>query len=155
MAHKFDKIAFVCFILPFLADRLSKYFIITGLVRSQAIFPFLNIYQTHNHGIAWGLGSQLNSPEFCWLNIIIAGVLIYFIWYIKSVAHHSNMIRACMLIISGGISNFCDRIWYGSVIDFIQLHYNDWYFAVFNVADISITIGATFLIYLVLFDEQS
>lgn len=153
MALKFDKIAAACFISSFTLDRLTKYFVITELWPSQTIHQFFNLYLTHNQGIAWGIGSSLHTPEFCWLTLIIFCVLIYFVWYVKSIAHHQGMLRACMLVIAGGISNLCDRLWYGSVIDFIQLHAGDWYFPVFNVADISITVGAIFLIYFALFDE--
>jgi signal peptidase II len=76
------------------------------------------------------------------LYAFIGCVLLYFIYYLKEVFHNKILATACMFIVSGGISNFIDRIWYGSVIDFVQLHYNDWYFPVFNVADVSITIGA-------------
>jgi signal peptidase II len=72
----------------------------------------------------------------------------------KSIVHHFGMTIACLLILAGGISNFCDRLWYGSVIDFIQLHLSDWYFPVFNVADISITLGAIALTYFVLLSDE-
>ncbi len=153
MALKFDKIAFIYFISSFLLDRITKYFAVTELWPSQTINQFLNIYLTQNHGIAWGIGTQFHDTYFYFLTLLIASVLFYFMWYTKSIAHHTGMFRACMLILAGGISNFCDRLWYGSVIDFIQLHAADWYFPVFNVADISITIGAIFLIYFALFDE--
>lgn len=126
---------------------------ISNVWHTQTINDFFNLYLTHNHGIAWGIGSQWYTDTFYLLTGLIAFVLIYFIWYMKSITHHRQMFAACLLIISGGISNFFDRLWYGSVIDFIQLHIADWYFPVFNVADISITIGAIFLVYFVLLDD--
>ena len=155
MTHKFDKLFVFCFALPFVADRLTKHFVISKLWETKKIFSFFNLYLTHNQGIAWGIGNQLNHPHVSRLTILIACVLIYFIWYMYTVAHHRKMITACLFIISGGISNFIDRLWYGSVVDFIQLHYHDWYFPVFNVADISISLGAILLIYFVLFDDQA
>ncbi len=153
MALKFDKIACAYFFISCILDRFTKYCVITELWPSQTINQFFNVYLTHNHGIAWGLGSSLHTPEFCWLTLIITGVLAYFTWYMKSVAHHTGMFRACMFVLAGGVSNLFDRLWYGSVIDFIQLHAGDWYFPVFNIADVSITIGAIFLIYFALLDE--
>ena len=149
MALKFDKIAVACFALSCALDRFTKYCVISELWPSQTINQFFNIFLTHNHGIAWGLGSSLHTPEFCWLTLLIIFVLAYFAWYMRSIAHHQGMLRACMFVVAGGVSNLCDRLWYGSVIDFIQLHIGDWYFPVFNIADVSITLGAILLIYFV------
>ncbi len=153
MALKFDKIAFAFLVISFILDRITKFFVTSELCQLQTINQFFNIYVTHNHGIAWGIASNLESSEFNWIVLITALVLVYFAWYIKSIAHDINMLRACMLILAGGMSNFCDRLLHGSVIDFIQLHIGEWYFPVFNVADISITFGTIMLIYFALFDE--
>lgn len=139
--------------MPLILDRITKYCIISGFWQSQTINSFFNIYLTHNHGIAWGIGSQLQTHAFFEINVLVGIVLVYFMWYMKSIIHHGNLFSACLLIIAGGISNFFDRLWYGSVIDFIQLHLNNWYFPVFNIADISITLGTVLLIYFALFDE--
>lgn len=154
MALKFDKTFLVFFAIPFIADRITKYFILSGFWQSQSIYSVVNIYLTHNHGIAWGIGSQMHTHEYFLLNLLIGIVLVYFMWYMKSIISHHNLLSACLLIIAGGISNFFDRLWYGSVIDFIQFHIADWYFPVFNIADVSITIGALLLIYFVFFDEE-
>lgn len=155
MMHKFDKLFACCFALPLIADRLTKYFVISKLWETKIVTSFFNLYLTRNQGIAWGIGNQLDHVHTSWLTPLIAFVLIYFIWYMHTVAQSKKMITACLLIISGGVSNFFDRLWYGGVIDFIQLHYNDWYFPVFNVADVSISLGAILLIYFALLEEQT
>jgi signal peptidase II len=125
------------------------------IIETQFVTDFFNIFVTFNRGIAWGIGSDLHDMHTLMLYTFIAGVLIYFIYYLKDVLHSKMLTTACMFILSGGISNFIDRIWYGSVIDFIQLHWNDWYFPVFNVADVSITIGAIiFLLGIFVFPEK-
>jgi len=53
---------------------------------------------------------------------------------------------ALALILAGAVGNLIDRAWLGQVIDFIQVYYDRWYFPVFNVADISINIGAALLV---------
>jgi signal peptidase II len=156
VALKFDKIFFASFTIPFILDRVTKYFMISDFWQSKTINSFFNLYLTHNYGIAWGVGSKLHSCDYsAWLNVLVASVLIYFLWYMQSIMHDRRTFSACLLIFAGGISNFFDRLWYGSVIDFIQLHYHNWYFPVFNVADISITGGAILLIYFILFDDQN
>lgn len=156
MAQKFDKIIFlICFCIPIVLDRITKYCMISGIWQSQEINQFFNLYLTHNHGVAWGVGGHFNQSVFPWIHVLVACVLIYFVWYMRFIAHNRNMLIACLLVLAGGISNFFDRLWYGSVIDFIQLHLGEWYFAVFNVADISITFGAVLLTYFVLTDDAS
>ena len=157
MAQKFDKLLFsVSFFIPILLDRITKYCMISGIWQSKQINQFFNLYLTHNRGVAWGIGGHIHqAAHFSWVHLLVACVLIYFIWYMRFIAHNRNMLIACLLVLAGGISNFFDRLWYGSVIDFIQLHVGEWYFAVFNVADISITLGAVLLTYFVLTDDAS
>lgn len=137
----------IIFLTSFFLDRLTKYWIITGFIKPQAVCSYFNVHVTFNRGIAWGIGSDLHDWYTTVLYIFIACLLLYFIYYLKNILHDKVLSIACMFILSGGISNFIDRVWYGAVIDFIQLHWHDWYFPVFNVADISISIGALFLLY--------
>lgn len=119
----------------------------TGCIKAQIICDYCNIYVAFNRGIAWSIGSNLHGWYSTILYLFIACLLIYFIYYLKNILHNQILSIACMFILAGGLSNFIDRIWYGAVLDFIQLHWHEWYFPVFNVADISITLGALFLIY--------
>jgi signal peptidase II len=50
------------------------------------------------------------------------------------------------LILGGAIGNVIDRLVFGHVIDFVQLHYQDWYWPAFNVADSAISVGVVLLI---------
>jgi signal peptidase II len=59
------------------------------------------------------------------------------------------------LILSGAIGNLIDRAVFGFVIDFINLHYQDFYWPVFNVADIAITLGVMLLLLVDLKQEKS
>lgn len=142
------------FIVPFLLDRFTKYLVLTEVIRSSVVSEFFNLYVTFNRGVAWGLGSELRDTYTLMLNVFIGCVLMYFISYMRYMLHNNYLTVACMLILSGGISNFIDRLWYGSVIDFLQFHWGDWFFPVFNVADVSITLGAAFLLYGILFTEE-
>ena len=53
---------------------------------------------------------------------------------------------ALALILGGALGNVIDRLLHGYVVDFIQVHYRDWFFPSFNVADSAISIGAVLLI---------
>ena len=52
-----------------------------------------------------------------------------------------------LIIIGGGLGNIFDRLYYGSVIDFIDFNYKNFHWFIFNVADIFITIGVLILIF--------
>jgi signal peptidase II len=53
---------------------------------------------------------------------------------------------AMSLVLSGAIGNVIDRILYGAVVDFVDLHYAGWHWPAFNIADSAITIGVILLI---------
>ena len=77
---------------------------------------------------------------------IIILVILIMIWKKKNI---QSFFLA--LIVGGALGNFYDRIIYGAVPDFIDLHYLDFHWFVFNVADIFITIGVFCLILVELF----
>lgn len=143
------------FVIPFVLDRWTKYLVLIDVIRTTIVTNFFNVYVTFNRGIAWSIGSDLQDMHRFMLNFFIACVLIYFISYMRHVLHNAYLTIACMLILAGGVSNFIDRLWYGSVIDFLQFHCLDWFFPVFNIADVSITFGAILLLYATIFTEES
>jgi signal peptidase II len=53
---------------------------------------------------------------------------------------------ALALVLGGALGNLWDRVTLGHVVDFVLLHWRDWYYPAFNVADTAITIGAGALI---------
>ena len=60
--------------------------------------------------------------------------------------HNRLLAWGLVLILGGAIGNLIDRLMYQYVIDFINIHYQNWYFPAFNIADSAITIGAMLLI---------
>jgi signal peptidase II len=51
-----------------------------------------------------------------------------------------------LMILGGALGNLFDRMYYSSVIDFIDISYNNYHWFIFNVADIFITLGVVMLI---------
>lgn len=144
----------IFFFFPLVLDRVTKHLVLTGILETRSICPIFNMYFTTNHGIAWGIGNDFGQP---WGSLLKFGVIIllgYFAWYMRSVADNPILMRASLLILSGGISNLIDRFWYGSVVDFLQFHYQNYYFPTFNVADVGITLGAALLLYGTYIDTQ-
>jgi len=61
---------------------------------------------------------------------------------------------ALALILGGAIGNLYDRVVLGYVVDFVVVHYQDYYWPAFNIADSAITVGAALLILDMLFGKD-
>ena len=61
---------------------------------------------------------------------------------------------AYSFILAGALGNLYDRIFFGYVIDFIEIHYNNFYWPIFNIADIAISTGVIMLLYSILFNNK-
>lgn len=120
-------------------DQISKAIADNFLETTLPIAPLLSFHKTTNTGIAFGLGSGWN-PLY-----IIAAIAIcsYIIWQLPKTPKRWHFPMG--LILGGAVGNLIDRILWGAVTDFIHLQY----FAVFNVADITITIGGAWLFALI------
>jgi signal peptidase II len=87
---------------------------------------------------AFGLGPS--SPAFF---VAAAGValmvLLVLLWRVP--AHRWHVHVALGLLVGGALGNLYDRLTRGSVRDFIDLHWQDWHWPTFNIADVAICIG--------------
>jgi len=133
----------------FFIDRLSKMYLInlqsTGTDIDFYIFPFLNFYLVWNTGIGFGLAAMESNIYYHILTSIIAIVNIGLIFFlIKSKGIYAYSI---VLIIGGSLGNLFDRIYYYAVPDFIDLHFGNFHWFIFNVADIFITVGIISLVF--------
>ena len=133
----------------FFIDRLSKMYLInlqsTGTDIDFYIFPFLNFYLVWNTGIGFGLAAMESNIYYHILTSIIAIVNIGLIFFlIKSKGIYAYSI---VLIMGGALGNLFDRIYYYAVPDFIDLHFGNFHWFIFNVADIFITVGIIGLIF--------
>ena len=124
----------------FLLDRYSKIEIIKNF-NDKTIYvnDFFNISLIWNTGIGFGLlsfDSNLIYNLISGFIGLIIGALVYMAF--KSEIEEKIFFS---VIIGGALGNFYDRIIYKAVPDFIDLHYNNFHWFTFNVADIFITIG--------------
>lgn len=149
---------FLIFILFFL-DRLSKNYIIEFFLNYEFeiyyLNSFLNFVLIWNKGMAFGLfaADSLVYDFFSLLVFIVIIVLI--LWFFKSKKYFEKF--SISLVIGGAFGNLYDRIVYRAVPDFIDFHYLDFHWFVFNVSDIIISTGIVLLIvndFLIKKDEQ-
>ena len=130
-------IGLVCAIVVVGIDQLTK-FLVYGTVAKSIVGNFLWFESTLNTGVAFSM-FEGKSILFFVVAIIASVVMIYFICSKKFLGQISDKI-SLGLILGGTISNAIDRFVFGGVRDFIYLKFMN--FAIFNIADIAITIGA-------------
>ena len=137
------------FVLLLLIDRVSKEWAITHLHLYQplGVTPFFNLTLAYNTGAAF---SFLNSASG-WqqgmlggLAIAVSVVILFWLYRLKRSDRWESI--ALCFILAGAIGNVLDRIYYHHVIDFLDFHIQQWHFAIFNVADSVICIGALMLL---------
>ena len=135
-------------ILMFVLDRASKEYVIKFFLSYQEpsyyLFPFLNLTLVWNSGMAFGLFESESNTYHIISAIIASVIIILIIWLYKSILLVEKI--ALSIVIGGAIGNLFDRIKYNAVPDFIDMHYRDFHWFVFNVSDIVITIGIILLL---------
>ena len=137
-----------CIILTIIViDYFSKQYALL-FDQNYVLNSFITIYKMNNYGIAFSLFNELESVGQLILNIVIFFILVFIARELFTNLASSNLyLIGLSLILGGGSANFIDRYDNSAVTDFIILHYKDIYFpAVFNIADLSISIGAVLII---------
>ena len=135
------------FILVFFVfcDLITKFFIKNNFLinESKKINSFLDIVYIQNYGVSFGFLSGLVSY---WILVIVGLLVTSLIYYLMINSFKRLEKLAYFIIIIGALSNILDRIINSYVVDFISLHYDNFYWPAFNFADIYITIGIIMLI---------
>jgi signal peptidase II len=136
-------------LLMILLDQLSKYWALVQLTMYQpvVVFPVLNWTLAYNSGAAFSFLHQAGEWHrwlFAGFSAVMSMVLFGAIWLTESTKR--VQLLALSLILGGAVGNLIDRVSMGYVIDFIQVHYKNYYWPVFNIADSVICIGALLLL---------
>lgn len=149
--NKKEKLSLIIFLSIFIIDFFTKLFFKIYNVRTNN--GFVDIYYTTNKGSLFSLFSNFEYVNLIF--IIFSFVALYFIFYLwkdekyisKNIFY--NKIFPLTIIFSGIFSNLVDRIFYGSVVDWINFHF----YPIFNIADSAIVIGVIYL--LIIFIKES
>ena len=136
------------------ADLLIKYSLNSVNIDPITIIPlFLDFYLTKNTGIALSLFSSTDPTSQIILSITILLALSY-LTYIFFTTSEKLQKLSLTLIIAGGLGNFLERVFFGSVTDYLYLRIGTTPLFIFNFADLIITIGAGVMIYSWLFINE-
>lgn len=131
-------------------DQLSKWLVASHLAvyDSVRVLPVFNLVLIHNPGAAWSFLAGASGWQRWFFTVLALAVSIAIIAWLRFLPRRPFRWRAAALalIVAGALGNVIDRLWHGYVIDFLQFHYQGWYYPAFNVADSAITVGAVMLI---------
>ena len=143
--NKHNLIFLIIIALTFFLDRISKTKIVNSLNdQIYSVNDYLNIDLIWNIGIGFGLLST-NSSIFYNITTSIIGLVILILIYLSLLSKNLDKYTFA-LVIGGALGNFYDRLVFKAVPDFIDLHYANFHWFTFNVADIFISIGIIFFI---------
>ncbi len=132
-------------LLIFGLDRYSKIEIINNFSDTSVYLnDFLNFDLIWNTGIGFGL---LKSNTALFYNLIstLIGLVVIILFFLALRSKSFDKI-IYSIIIGGALGNFYDRVFYNAVPDFIDIHYRNFHWFTFNIADIFITVGIIALI---------
>jgi signal peptidase II len=131
-----------------LADHATKW-LASELMSARppvVVTPFFNFVLAHNTGAAFSFlagGSGWQRWFFAGVAVAAAALIVVLI------RRHAGEKLFCFglaLILGGAVGNLIDRLAWGHVVDFLQLHAGGWYWPAFNVADSAITVGAVLVV---------
>jgi signal peptidase II len=134
------------------ADRLTKTWVEAHIPLGGAIpvVPhFLRISHWLNEGAAFSLFADSTSPSLVRWGLIgfsLLASLVVLIAMVRLGNRFTLTTFALALVFAGALGNVHDRIFYGSVVDFIEVHIFSYHWPDFNVADSSIVTGACLLL---------
>ncbi len=147
-------IILIIIIFSFFLDLLTKNYALNNLIinHSLSINNFLNFTLAFNYGAAFSFLSDAGGWQR-WFFMIFSFIVIIIISYMMVYDDNSPYI-AFSFVIGGALGNLNDRIIYGYVIDFIEVYYNTFYWPIFNIADVAISIGVILLLCNIIFNKK-
>lgn len=135
--------------LVLLLDQWSKAAVLANLeYNTPLVFTsFFNFTLHYNPGAAFSFLSDASGWQR-WFFSALAAVLslVFVVWIARLGSRKWLESMALAFILGGALGNLYDRLALGHVVDFIVVHYRDYYFPTFNLADAAITLGAFLLI---------
>jgi len=134
--------------LVILLDQLSKIMItqMFSYGQSKSVTSFFNLVLAYNKGAAF----SFLAAEGGWQRYLFSGIAavaaVFIIYLLKRHAGKRLFCWALALVLGGALGNLIDRIAYGHVIDFLDVHVGGWHWPAFNIADSAICVGAALFI---------
>ena len=131
-------------------DQLVKAYVSARLRPFETVYvlPVFNLALYHNAGAAFSMLAGASGWQrwfFVLLAVAVTALIAAWLWRMPT--RSGNWVAAGLALVAGGaMGNVWDRLASGYVVDFLQFHWQGWYFPAFNLAYSCITVGAALLI---------
>jgi signal peptidase II len=150
--------AFVVAAVVFGIDQWVKHLMLGALALREIgqiqLLPFFNLTWTENYGVSLGMLTA-ESDSMRWVLVGITSLIsvVVFVWMLRE--KNPADLLGLALVLGGALGNIRDRVSYGFVIDYADLHFGEWRpFLIFNIADAAITIGVVIILARSLFSRE-
>ena len=144
------------FLLIMVADQATKQLMLDLIFdppRRIEILAILHLVPVWNRGMSFGMLADSGAWVPIGLTGLAVAVAAWLFWMVPRL--HRVQRLAAAFIAGGAIGNAIDRLRFGKVVDFIDLHYADLHWPAFNLADAAITIGAVLWGYSILREQET
>lgn len=141
----------ILIILSVAADQITKHLVLANIAMYEDVAVLPGIFHftyIENKGAAFGMLANNR-----WVFLVMSTVAIAaFVFYIIKYRPKDILLRISLsFVVGGGIGNMIDRCFRGSVVDFIEVDFIDFY--VFNVADIFVCVGCGLMVLYIILSE--
>lgn len=113
----------------------------------REVTPFFNLVLVHNTGAAFSILADAGGWQRWFFTLVAVGISAAIVFMLRR--HHGQALlaSALALVLGGALGNLHDRVRFGYVVDFVQLHAAGYYWPAFNVADSAICVGVALLLW--------
>ncbi|MGO3345466.1 MAG: signal peptidase II [Marinomonas sp.] len=138
-------------LVVFALDWITKQWVETSIAYAQTIsvFPFFNLTLRYNTGAAFSFLADMGGWQRWFFSFIALAVVVAISWRLVKISTTNRWEALSLsLILGGAMGNLYDRLFYGHVVDFLELHWqHSWFFPAFNIADSAITLGVVLMLF--------
>ena len=151
------RLALVIAVVVLVLDQLSKVWLL-GVMEANANLPievtgFFNLVMVWNEGVSFGM-LNVGSDMMRWILMAFALAVAVALLVWSHRAGGTVLTAGIGLIAGGAVGNALDRLFYGAVADFFDVHVSGYHWPAFNIADSAITIGVVLLLFDTLFNRR-
>jgi signal peptidase II len=137
-------------VLVILLDQATKWWIVATFAEYEVrvVWPVFNLTLVYNTGAAFSFLAEAGGwQRGFFITVAVVVTVVMLAWLARLRPDERLTGWGLALVIGGAVGNLIDRIRLGKVVDFLQWHWQEWYWPSFNVADSAITVGVVVLLF--------
>ena len=112
-------------------DQITKFVIMQKFVLHETLYvtSFFNLVRVHNTGAAFSLLANAGGWQRVFFIVVAVVASVWVVWLLKRYPQQKLFCLALGMILGGAIGNLIDRVLFGAVVDFVQVHYAGYFFS--------------------------